>query len=384
MTTLLLFIVVLGLLVFVHELGHFCVARFYGVKADEFGFGFPPRFAGYWKDETTGRYRFVWGNKDIVSKNTVYSLNWIPLGGFVKIKGEDGSGKRDPDSFAIRHPLVRIQILAAGVVMNFLLAWLLIAGTLTLGFPQAIDPDQPLPAGETPRIQISQVAPGSPAEAMGLKMGDLILRLDGEAMESVPETQAYIAAHKGEEISFKIERNGEALLLRGMPRLETPEGEGALGVALNATVVVEYGWGKALVEGAKETYHLTLAMLEGIGRLLKGLVVGEKESFQDVAGPLGIAYLTKEVSTLGLAYLLFFAAILSINLGIINILPFPALDGGRVLFVLIEMVKGSPVSHRVEGWFHQLGFLFLLVLMVLVTVHDFTKFKVVEKLQALF
>lgn len=384
MTTLLLFIVVLGLLVFVHELGHFAVARFHGVKADEFGFGFPPRLFGFWKDETAGRYRFVWGGRDVVSQNTVYSINWIPLGGFVKIKGEDGRGRPEADSFAVRHPLVRIQILVAGVVMNFLLAWLLIAWTLTLGFPRAVDPEATLPAGQTPRIQISQVMSGSPAEAMGLKMGDVILRLDGREMASVPETQAYIAANKGEEIAFKVERNGEAVLLSGTPRLETPEGEGALGVALNATVIVRYGWGEALLEGARETYHLTGAMLTGVGRLLAGLVGGERESLQDVAGPLGIAYLTKEVSTLGLAYLLFFAAILSINLGIINILPFPALDGGRVLFVLIEMVKGGPVSHRVEGWFHQLGFLFLLVLMILVTVHDFGKFKVADKIQALF
>ncbi len=374
MTTVLIFLLVLGLLVFVHELGHFVVARRNGIKADEFGFGFPPRLAGFVWDDEKKRHRFVKGGEEVVSPHTVYSLNWIPLGGFVKIKGEDGEAQ-DTDSFATKSAWVRIKVLAAGVTMNFILAWALISVVLMMGFPQQVDPEAPVSG---PRdIQISEVLPNTPAESMGLRFGDRIIFI-GENVKavSVTQVQEYIAARKGLNATLRVVRGTETLTLNGTPRIDYPKNEGSLGIGLGETEMVSYSWYESLWQGALTTYHLTAAMLVGIFDILKGLVSGTHEGLASVSGPVGIAKLTGQVSDLGLAYLLYFAAILSINLGIINILPIPALDGGRIFFILIELVKGSPVSRNTEGIFHQIGFALLLLMMVLVTVHDFSKFNI--------
>jgi regulator of sigma E protease len=380
MSTLLIFIIVLGILVFVHELGHFVVARRNGIKAEEFGFGFPPRMVGVVKNAETGKWETVWGNKEVVSPNTVYSLNWIPLGGFVRIKGEDGS-QRDKDSFAVQSAWVRTKVLVAGVAMNFLLAWVFISIVLMAGFPQMADPNGAGEGSGKRFIQISEVKPNTPAEAMGLQFGDVIQGIDGKKPANVEQVQKYIADHKGREIVLQVERGKEKLTLAGVPRTDYPEGEGSLGIALGETEIVRYPWYQAIWEGARTTYGLTLAILGGLFDLLKSLLGFESAmGLEGVSGPVGIAHLTKQVSELGLVYLMYFTAILSINLGIINILPIPALDGGRVLFVLIEVLKGSPVSQRIEGLFHQFGFIALLLLMVLVTVHDLGKFRLFERL----
>ncbi|MDD5083318.1 MAG: RIP metalloprotease RseP [Candidatus Moranbacteria bacterium] len=373
MATVLIFLLVLGLLVFVHEMGHFIVARRNGIKADEFGFGFPPRLAGFVWDDEKKKHRFVKGNEEVVSPHTVYSLNWIPLGGFVKIKGEDGVQK-DPDSFAIKSAWVRIKVLAAGVTMNFILAWVLISLVLMSGFPQQVDPKTPVSGNRD--IQISEVLPNTPAEAMGLRFGDKILSIGDKRAMSVTQVQDYITTHKGMEISLRVARGTEEMTLQGTPRVNYPDNEGSLGIGLGETEIVNYAWYESIWEGAKATYHLTGAMLSGIYGILKGLVTGTHEGLSSVSGPVGIAKLTGQVSDLGFVYLLYFAAILSINLGIINILPIPALDGGRILFILIELIKGAPVSQKVEGMFHQIGFALLLLLMVWVTVHDFSKFHI--------
>ena len=391
--TIIIFILVLGVLVFVHELGHFMVARWHGIKADEFGFGFPPRIVGAVWDDKARRYRIIWGHKEshvaqkmssaesspagvvlsepthqpVVFKHTIFSLNWIPFGGFVRIKGEDGvTGKLEDDSFASKGAWPRIQVLAAGVVMNFLFAWILLSFVLMMGFPeQHAEGDTSGSDTKAAEIQIQRVIPGTPAETMGLRMGDVILSIDGTQMKTLSEVQTYIGERKGQEVTFKVDRGGRVLALRGTPRVDYPADEGSIGIQFASVIIIQYPVGQAFVEGARETYQLTGAMLEGLGKLVSG---GGKLS--DVSGPVGIAQYTRQASDLGLAYLLFFAAILSINLGIINIIPLPALDGGRVLFVLIEAVRGEPVSQRVEGWFHQIGFLLLIALMLFVTAHD--------------
>lgn len=382
MTTILIFIVLLGLLVFVHELGHFLTAKWHGIKSDEFGFGFPPRFVGVVKDDVTGKYRLVWGNQDAKSKNTVYSLNWIPLGGFVKISGEDGSGVENPESFSSRSAWVRIQVLAAGVVMNFLLAWALISIVGTLGLPQPIDPGQRDRYPDA-KIQILDVLKGSPAQTMGLQMGDEVVAINGEKMDSLAEVSETITINKGKEIRIDVDRFGKDLVLSGTPRTEYPSSEGALGISFSETAVVSYPWYQAIYRGAITTYNITIAIFEAFGKMIGSLFGAEKVPL-DVTGPVGIVYLTKQMSDLGMSYLLQFAALLSINLAIINILPIPALDGGRILFILIEKLKGSPVSQRVEGMIHQVGFILLLLLMFLVTLRDFSQFKIIDKITSFF
>ena len=369
MLTAIIFIIILGLLIFVHELGHFLTARRNGIKADEFGFGFPPRMFGFIKDEMTGRWQFVPGNREIISKNTIYSINWLPLGGFVKIKGENGDGKDEPDSFASKGAWPRIKVLAAGVIMNFIFAWLLISLGLMIGAPEAVDSNNI--GNENFKIQISEVIPNSPASQMGLQVGDEIIK--NAKLNSIKSVQDYINSAKGQEVALQIKRGRDVLTLKGIPRVDFPEGQGALGIGLAATVINSYPWYEALWKGAVTTFDITIAMLTALYGILKSLFVGQG-SMVEVAGPVGIAILTKQVATLGFVYILQFAALLSINLGIINIFPIPALDGGRILFILIEKIKGTPVTQKTEQMFHTIGFMLLIMLMIFVTFKDVVKF----------
>lgn len=382
MLTILIFVIILGLLVFVHELGHFIVARRNGIRVDEFGFGFPPRICGVVQDESTGKYRIVWGSKEMPEGKTVYSLNWIPLGGFVKIAGEDGHDTSDPTSFAGKSAWIRVKVLAAGVVMNFLFAWFLFSVVLMLGLPQPIEPSE---HGKYPnaKIQILSIGKGTPAETMGLKMGDALVTLNGKKVTTLEQVSDEIVSHKGQVITVSVDRFGKEVTLTGTPRTEYPANEGALGISFSETAVVSYPWYEAIYRGATTTYSITVAILDAFGKMIASLFGAEKTAL-DVTGPVGIVYLTKQMSDLGLPYLLQFAALLSINLGIINILPIPALDGGRILFILIEKLKGSPVSRKVEGMIHQVGFILLLLLMLFVTVRDFAQFDILGKITRIF
>jgi regulator of sigma E protease len=372
MLTVIVFILILGLLIFVHELGHFLTARKNGIKAEEFGFGFPPRALGFVKSEKTGKFKVVWGNKDIRTPFTIYSINWIPLGGFVKIKGENGRNL-DADSFAAKSAWVRVKVLAAGVIMNFVLAWALVSLVLMIGAPEAVDStgvNYP-----NSKIQISEVVSDSPAAAMGIKLGDEILKTQSSQIQfkNVADVQNYINLNKGNEVSLRIRRGSQLLNLKGTPRTDIPEGQGPLGISLAETIVVKYSWYEAIGKGLVTVLELIWAMLAGLFVLIKNVIMGQKAGVE-VAGPVGIAVMTKQFTALGLIYVLQFAAILSINLGIINAFPFPALDGGRILFILIEKIKGSPVSHKTEQLFHSIGFLLLILLMLFITFRDVLKF----------
>lgn len=369
MITAIIFIVILGVLVFVHELGHFVTARRNGVKADEFGFGFPPRLGGFFRDEKTGKYKFIWGNRDIESKNTIYSINWIPLGGFVKIKGADtielGEG-----SFAEKKAWPRIKILAAGVIMNFIFAWLLIALALMIGSPETINDNVNAPDA---KIQITEVSVGSPAMQAGIKIGDEILNDNPQvALGNIADVKNYIKTNNGTEISFNVLRGKEIIAIKVVPRENAPDQQGAIGVGLARTMLVKYPVHQALWNGAIAVFNLTLMILLALGGIIMSLFSGHGVG-AEVSGPIGIAILTKQVATLGFVYILQFAAMLSINLGIINILPIPALDGGRILFILIEKIKGSPVTQKTEQMFHTVGFMLLILLMVVVTLRDVLK-----------
>jgi regulator of sigma E protease len=394
MITVLIFILILGILVFVHELGHFIVARRNGVEVEEFGFGFPPRILGiYWNKK--GEKKIVWGSREIEEiregrkigcEKTVYSLNWIPLGGFVKITGEDGEGKNNPKSFAAKTPFTRIRILAAGVIMNFLLAILLFSFNFYTGVPQPAEEVGGGVAGSQ-TVQVLDVAKGSPSEIMGMHLGDEIIgALAGNNMQkfsSVEDVQNYVAQNKGNQITLEIKRGKQNLKLSGVPRSDYPGTEGPLGIGLANIVNMKYSWYKALAMGVTYTFDLTLTFLSFLGIFLWQLIIGKAANL-DVSGPVGIAVLTGQVAQLGFSYLIRFTALLSVNLAIINILPIPALDGGRILFTLIERIKGSPVSQRFEQRAHSIGFAFLITLMVFVTARDFAKFDILDKVRHLF
>jgi regulator of sigma E protease len=355
--TIFIFILILGLLIFVHEFGHFVMAKRAGVKVEEFGFGFPPRIFGIKKGET------------------IYSLNLFPIGGFVKIHGEEGQGKDDPRSFASKSVSQRFKIIVAGVTMNLALAALLLGMGHWLGLPSIIE-DETTGYLNNPKVQIMQVMADSPAAQAGIIMGDTIkqLTINNEQLtiNTVQEVQDFVEAHKGEEITLVIQRGDEILEKTLVPRENPPAEQGPLGVALVRTAIVSYPWYKALIMGVVSVVNLTWAIIIALAGLFWSLMT-TGHLVAEVAGPVGIFVLTGQAAKLGFIYILQFTALLSINLAIINALPFPALDGGRLLFLVIEKIKGSPVSQQIEKSIHTAGFVLLILLMIAVTWRDVVK-----------
>lgn len=298
-------------------------------------------------------------------------MNWIPLGGFVKIKGEDGENK-DADSFASKSAWTRTKVLAAGVIMNFVLAWFLISICLMIGIPESVAEGE---SRSDSKIQISEIISDTPAKLMGLKAGDEILKeqktLSGTKLEikNIKDFQDYILANKGKEIAIQVQRGNEVLDLKGTPRIDYPENQGALGISMAETAIYKYPWYQSFWKGFLILLDLILAMILALYGIVKNLLFG-KAAGVEIAGPVGIAVLTKQAAELGLVYILQFTAILSINLGIINAFPFPALDGGRILFIIIEKIKKSPVSQKTEQAFHAIGFALLIALMIFITCRD--------------
>jgi len=379
--TFLIFFLLLGILILAHEFGHYIVAVRNGIKAEEFGFGFPPRLLGVVRDDETGKRKLFFGDADVKSSHTIWSVNWIPFGGFVRMKGEDDNGSSDSDSFASKSVGTRIAVLSAGVVMNILLAWILISFLYFSGLPQSVT-EENRNIVEDISVQILSVAADSPAEAMGLRPGDGILSIDGVSIADLDAVKRIIDDRLGTEIAVVVSRGGSEVSLLGTPRVEPTENEGALGISFAETGMVRYPWYEAPFRGLLTTWSVTLSVLSALVALLGGLFSGAGGG--DVMGPIGIVYVTRWMSELGTVYLLQFAATLSINLAIFNILPIPALDGGRILFVLIEKIKGVPVRETIEQRFHQVGFFLLLVLLLFVTVRDFSNFHIIEKIMGLF
>src|SRR4030042_5042869 len=357
--TIIIFIIILAILIFVHELGHFIAAKRSGVKVEEFGFGFPPRLFGVKKGETT------------------YSLNLIPLGGFVKIYGEQGEGKGEENSFISKSIARRTLIISAGVLMNFALAAFLLGVGYKIGLPTVIEDGINNASIRDSKVQITNIAVGSPAENAGLKIGDVVKTIklpadDGRQIVEVEDVQNFVDEHKGQEVVLQIERGKDVLEARALARENPPAGEGPLGIALAQTGVVSYSFFKSFTQGVADTVNLTVLIIVALAGILYKLVVGMPVG-DIVTGPVGIYSITSQAAELGFVYLLQLTVLLSINLGIINILPFPALDGGRLLFLGIEKIKGKPVSPKVENFVHTLGFVLLIFLMVLVTYRDLTK-----------
>jgi len=252
------------------------------------------------------------------------------------------------------------------------LAWILISLAFMIGAPEATDPGEF--AGKDAKIQIAATVPDSPSEAVGLSVGDEILKnQNGISLQDIKSVQDYINEKKGQELVLNIKRGKDILNIKVIPRENFPDDQGPLGISLVQTKIVKYPWYQAIIKGIEMVFSLVVTMFSALGLILKSLFVGKSAGI-DVAGPVGIAVLTKQAATLGFVYILQFTALLSINLGIINILPIPALDGGRILFILIEKIKGSPVSQKAEQIFHTIGFTLLIMLMVLVTFRDVLRF----------
>ena len=356
MGALITFIIILSILVLVHEIGHFVMARKLGIKIEEFGLGYPPR---------------IWGKK---IKGTVYSLNWLPFGGFVKMLGEDpttqdklrGASSDNKHAFWAQKKRVRIAVLLAGVVMNFLLGVVLFGAIYTkLGIPELVD-----------YVIVTGVSENSPAQVAGLTAEDKIIDVKGhdwpeDNKQTLESFIDYVNQYKGKEVVFYLSDGSQRVV---MPRIDNdiPEGEGALGVSItNMDYVVYPYWQmpfRGMMVGLNEATLWGKDILVSLGGMFYKLFQGEVP--KDVAGPVGIYQISKGVSQQGLLAILQFVAILSINLSILNLLPLPALDGGRLVFVDIEAITRRRIKPAWEQMIHLMGIVVLIGLMVLITIND--------------
>ena len=341
--TILAFLGVLAVLVIAHELGHFATAKAFGVRVEEFGLGFPPRLLSVRRGET------------------LYSLNAIPLGGFTKMAGEEDP--KVPRSLASKGAGTRLIVLSAGSIMNALLPLLLFSIAFMVPHNMLIEP-----------TVVEKVAPNSPAAAAGIEPGDTLLGINGKPVNNFNEFHRYVQLNLGKEISILVEHSDSTTEeIQVIPRWKPPEGEGAIGIerdiefALsNRTIVSQHEpfW-KAIPMGASECIETFVLFKNAIIGLFIGAVPLQ------LTGPVGIAQLTGEVAKAGISPLLEFAGFISINLAILNILPLPALDGGRIVFVLLEWVRrGKRVSPKTEGLVHAIGFAMLMALIAVITYQD--------------
>lgn len=344
------FVVVVGVLVLVHELGHFFAARRAGVAVEEFGFGFPPR---------------MFAKK---GKKTVISFNLIPLGGFVKIKGIAGDDHsiathtKAKDSFSNQSFLKRFLILFAGILMNMLLSWILLTGVYILGFSESVN-GQPIETSiAKAKVSIGFVLEDSPAERSGIRVGDQIISIAGQEISSITNAQAAISA-EAEKVQINLLRDGQTVQT-SVPLTSIGDVHG-IGVGL----AVRYPFWVSLWLGLRESIKLVGFIFIGLGSLVKGIFM-DGQVGEGVVGPVGIAVISGQAVQLGVVYVLYFAALLSANLAIFNLLPLPALDGGRLLFLLIERIQGKPVNHKTEAIVHGIGFVSLLLLAALITLRD--------------
>lgn len=344
--TIIAFILILGILIFVHEFGHFISAKICGVKVEEFGFGFPPKIIRIKKGET------------------YYSVNWIPLGGFVKLLGEEDKDT-NPRSFFMQPIGKRIFIIVSGVIMNYILAIIVLTIGFSIGMAPIISDPATLGGKQQTEIIIAGTTEDSPAEKAGIVSGDIVT-----GYASVDDLQNFTKSHKNEEVTLNIKRDHkpEAVKVKLSDSSDAP-----LGVALAQATIVKLPPFQALKAGIIETGKTTVAIFRFLYNFFHDLFTGKKVSDQ-VAGPVGIFTITKQAVKLGLGYVLQFVALLSINLAIMNILPFPALDGGKAVFLIAEGIRGKRVIKlELENLIHWIGFAVLIALVVLITYNDIVR-----------
>ncbi len=347
MTTILAFAFVLGVLIFVHELGHFATAKMVGIKVERFSLGFPPRMIG----------------KKI--GDTDYCISWLPLGGYVKMAGMideslEGEIKGEPWEFASKPVWQRLIVISAGSIMNLLTAVVILA---LIAFAMGVP-------GEPQGALVSEVLESKPAETIGLKTGDVIVSINDQLVKTSGDLIKIVNANPGVELPIEWKRENESLASRVTPELEEEKNVGQIGVRVgNHVVYEEAGFVDSFQAGFSNTYNFTKIILYS----LKVIFTGE-QSFKDaVGGPIAIAKMAGESAKLGFESLLFFTAILSINLGIINLFPFPVLDGGHLVLLLIEGIRRKPLAIKTTLVIQKVGMAFLLALMIFIIFNDITK-----------
>jgi len=362
-TTVIIFLVVLGVLVFVHELGHFTFAKIAGMRVLEFGLGFPPR-AWY-----------------LIKNGTRYSLNWLPIGGFVKILGEDGEDQIEDEKFLKLGTGKRFLeanrgwqalVLVAGISFNIIFAWLILSFGFMIGVPQSVQGNDSY-VGHIDTV-VTSVLPNTPAKSAGLEPGDIFisLELEGQKLEKVDQENiiSFIQNSDGKVVDVKVKRSGEEKDVLVTPGLD--DGIYRMGISLDDVGIVSESFFRSLGSGARSTYNMILFGFNGLWTLVSGVFHGHNV-LSYVSGPVGIANMAKDAYSSGIGYLITFTAFISIELAILNVLPFPALDGGRLLFVGVEAITRKPIPKKIQFYANFIGFALLLTLMLVVTLHDVWK-----------
>lgn len=360
MVTVILFLIILSILVAVHEAGHLVVAKWVGARVKEYAIGFPPRLF-------SRKFR-----------GTKYSLNLTPLGGYVSIAGEEGvdeKGEEDvpmEEKLASKHPLKRMAVLVAGVSANVVLAWILISITLMAGSYEPVSSSSAV-SGDA-KVVILGVSLGSPAQKAGLKPGDEIIKVNSGTHTLIPKSReevvSFLQTFQEGKINIDVSRNNEIKSFTNIEEVSgIVDGKKALGVAIDLAVKKDYSFFEAFYKGIGVTGNTIKMISVGGWHALSNIFHG-KGGLIEVAGPVGIGKIVGEARSLGWVSVITFAAFLSINLAIINILPFPALDGGRVIFTLIEWVIRRPIPTKVSRAVHGTGFVILILLIIVITIHD--------------
>lgn len=356
--TIILFLAVLSILIFVHEFGHFIFAKWTGMRVDEFAIGFPPR---------------IWSKK---VGETRYSLNLIPVGGYVKIYGEEYGEEIDVDEkrkFTSNSMWAQAVVLSAGVFLNLIFAWVLLSGAVFAGMEintSDFSQDKILSS----KSVVLETLKNSPAQRAGFESGDIIYSLSkGKEKILNPNINSIEQFTSDNQSGFAVNlKRGEDIVSVNM----VPENLGGdrrvMGVALGSVGKVDLNILESISYGFKQTVDLTVATTIGLYNFFSDIIVGNAD-FSSISGPVGIANLISNASDKGFLELIFFTALISINLAVINFLPFPALDGGRLLFVIIEAIKGSPIKPVVANTVNLIGFALLILLMVVVTFSDIMK-----------
>ncbi len=364
MSTAIIFLLVLTVLVFVHELGHFLAARLFKIRVDEFAIGFPPRV-----------FSWMWGA-------TRYAINILPLGGYVRIYGENPDDARTHDNILAKPKWQQAIVLVAGVTFNVLFAWLLLSGSFMLGTKASADA-MPASLVHNKALTIVLIAPGSPAQKAGLKEGDEILSITNSKVLlatsslSVAAVQNLIATAPGAinvtvkqlNLATPDKNDYEVKALTAVPVAGIVAGKKALGISMDMIADIRAGFFSSFYYGARQTYYLTVNVAVGLYQFLANAIMG-KASLSAVSGPVGIAGVVGQSAHAGFSSLLVIAAVISANLAVINLVPFPALDGGRLVIVAIEAILRREINYKIVQWVNGIGFILLLLLMVIITVKD--------------
>lgn len=365
--TVLIFILVLSVLVLAHEAGHYFAARIFGVKTEEFGFGFPPRLVG-WVREKSGWRRVPAGERGPF-EHTVWSVNALPLGGFVRLKGEAANGSDDADSFHLKPVRHRLVILAAGVLMNWALAAVLFFVVFSIGTKTVLTD---VPSGARVRdagVVIGETVPDSPAGRAAIPPGSEVVAVDGERPTSSEHAQTLIASHGTDPFTLVIRTPAEEKRIGIRAEYLPDYDKTAIGVSLADVGTVSLSPSRAVAASLNAVAGYSAAVAATLWDVFRGFITREPRGVE-LAGPVGIAVMSGEIARRGIIPLLQFMAILSVNLAVLNILPIPALDGGRVLFLAVEKLRGRPLSQNVEAVIHNIAFFILIGLILIITAVD--------------